>query len=67
MMCAVAAVVFGSQSAIAVQNEDLNFKTTEDLYQVCSVDPGAPKYIVASFACRAFIFDGQLRIPSWRI
>jgi hypothetical protein len=55
MMCAAAAVVFGSQSAIAVQNEDLDFKTTEDLYQVCSVDPGAPEYNVTSFACRAFI------------
>jgi len=55
MMGAALATVFASQSAIAVQNEDINFDTTEDLYQVCSVEPGAPEYIVASFACRGFI------------
>lgn len=50
-----AAAVFGSQSAISVQNEDIDFDTTEDLFQVCSVEPGAPEYIPASFACRGFI------------
>jgi len=55
MMGAAAAVVFGGQSAIAVQNEDIDFDTTEDLYQVCSVDAGAPEYVAASFACRGFI------------
>jgi len=55
MMGAAVAAVFGSQSAIAVENEDVNFKTTEDLYQVCSVDAGAPEYIATSFACRGFI------------
>lgn len=44
-----------SQSAIAVQDENINFDTTEDLYQVCSVEPGAPEYVPASFACRGFI------------
>lgn len=52
---AAAAAILGSQSAIAVQNEDINFDTTEDLYQVCSVESGAPEYIAASFACRGFI------------
>ena len=55
MRGAAVAAVLGSQSAIAVQDEDINFKTTEDLYQVCSVAPGAPEYIAASFACRGFI------------
>jgi hypothetical protein len=44
-----------AQPAIAVQDEDINFDTTEDLYQVCSVEPGAAEYIPASFACRGFI------------
>jgi hypothetical protein len=52
---AAAAVVFGSQTAIAVQDEDIDFDTTEDLYQVCSVEPGVPEYVAASFACRGFI------------
>lgn len=44
-----------SQSAVAVQDEDINFDTTEDLYQVCSVAPDAAEYAAASFACRGFI------------
>lgn len=52
---AAAAAILASESAIAVQNEDVNFVTTEDLYQVCSVEPGAPEYVAASFACRGFI------------
>jgi len=55
MMGAALAAVVASQSAIAVQNEDVDFDTTEDLYQVCSVELGAPEYIAASFACRGFI------------
>lgn len=51
---AVVAVLY-SQSAIAVQDEDINFDTTEDLYQVCSVKSGTAEYIAASFACRGFI------------
>ena len=47
--------VLANQSAIAVQNEDVDFDTTEDLYQVCSVESGAPEYVPASFACRGFI------------
>jgi len=51
---AIAAAMY-AQSAVAVENEDVEFNTTEALYQVCPVDPGAPEYVVASFACRAFI------------
>ena len=55
MIAAALAAVLGSHSAIAVQDEDLDLDTTEDLYQVCSVQPGAAEYVAASFACRGFI------------
>jgi hypothetical protein len=45
----------GAQSALAVEDEDINFDTTEDLLKVCSVPPGMAEHVVASFACRAFI------------
>jgi hypothetical protein len=48
-------VALSVQSAAAVQDEDLNFDTTEDLFQVCSVEPGAAENVPATFACRAFI------------
>ena len=54
-IAATLAAVLGSRSAIAVQDEDLDLDTTEDLYQVCSVQPGAAEYVAASFACRGFI------------
>ena len=54
-LAAAMAASLGSQPAIAVQDEDINFDTTEDLYQVCSVEPGAAEYVPASFACRGFI------------
>lgn len=41
--------------AHAVQNEDLNFDTTEDLYAVCSTTQEQPEHLAATFACRAFI------------
>jgi hypothetical protein len=44
-----------AQNVLAVQNEDMDFDTTEDLYQVCSVKDGAAEYVPASFACRAFL------------
>jgi hypothetical protein len=50
----IAAGVF-VQPVNAVQDEDVNFDTTEDLYQVCSVAPGAAEYIPSNFACRGFI------------
>jgi hypothetical protein len=52
---AAVAVALYAQSASAVQDEDINFDTTEDLYQVCSVAEDAAEYIPASFACRGFI------------
>ncbi len=55
MIAAALAAVLVSHSAIAVQDEDLDLDTTEDLYQVCSVQPGAAEYVAASFACRGFI------------
>lgn len=55
MTGAALAVILGSQSALAVQDEDMSFDTTEDLYQVCSVEPGAAESVAASFACRGFI------------
>jgi hypothetical protein len=44
-----------SGSLLAAQDEDFNFDTTEDLYQVCSTTPENPENIPATFACRAFI------------
>jgi len=45
----------GAQSALAVEDEDINFDTTEDLLKVCSVPPGTAEHVVTSFACRGFI------------
>jgi hypothetical protein len=44
-----------SGSLLAAQDEDFNFDTTEDLYQVCSTTSEDPENIPATFACRAFI------------
>ncbi|MGB5734128.1 MAG: Rap1a/Tai family immunity protein [Thiohalocapsa sp.] len=44
-----------SGSLMAAQDEDFNFDTTEDLYQVCSTPASSPEAVPASFACRAFI------------
>jgi hypothetical protein len=44
-----------SAPAVAVEDEDLAFDTTEDLYQVCSTTADAPEYVATSFACRGFI------------
>jgi hypothetical protein len=51
---AVAAALY-AQAALAVQDEDINLDTTEDLYQVCSVTDEDAEYIPASFTCRGFI------------
>lgn len=55
ILSAALAAACSVPSAMAVEDEDLRFKTTEDLYQVCSVAPAAAEYIPASFACRGFI------------
>ena len=52
-----AALIVGSlaQPALAVEDDDLRFDTTADLYDVCSVTAAEPEYPVAHLACRAFI------------
>ncbi len=52
-----AACLAGSLSgtARATQNEDFDFDTTEDLYQVCASPADAPDHTLATFSCRAFI------------
>jgi hypothetical protein len=40
---------------MAAQDEDFNFDTTEDLFQVCSTPVSSAEAVPASFACRAFI------------
>ena len=42
-------------TANAVDKTDFNYESTQDLYDVCSVDPDDPNYIPAILACRAFI------------
>lgn len=44
-----------SAQALTVADEDFNFDSTEDLYEVCSTPSDAAEYTVASFSCRAFI------------
>jgi hypothetical protein len=44
-----------SQTAGAVQNQDLAFATTAELDHVCAVGPENPNFVAASLACRAFI------------
>jgi hypothetical protein len=44
-----------SQNLAAVEDEDLDLYTAEDLFNTCSVEPGMPEYIPTSMACRAFI------------
>jgi hypothetical protein len=43
------------QASSAVVESHFNVKTTEDLYQLCSVEPKDPNYIAAIYACRGFI------------
>ena len=52
-----AAVLLGisAQHAAAVEDDDLRFDTTEDLYAVCVVPADAPEYPLAHQACRSFI------------
>ena len=52
-----AAALLGAfaQHAAAVEDDDLRFDTTDDLYAVCAVPAGAPEYPLANQACQAFI------------
>jgi len=51
------AVAVGSvmQNAAGIQDADLRFDTTSDLYDVCTVSASEAEYPVANQACRAFI------------
>ncbi|NEX22013.1 hypothetical protein G3480_17160 [Thiorhodococcus mannitoliphagus] len=44
-----------TETAVAVDDADFRFDTSSNLYEVCSVAPDAPEYVVANQACRAFI------------
>ena len=52
---AAALVGASVQPAAAVEDDDLRFDTTDDLYAVCAVSASDPEYPVANQACRAFI------------
>lgn len=52
---AAALVGASMQPATAVEDDDLRFDTTDDLYAVCAVTASAAEYPVANQACRAFI------------
>ena len=41
--------------AAALEKENFNLKTTEDLYMLCSVPPEHGDYAPASYSCRSFI------------
>jgi hypothetical protein len=41
--------------AAAIEDKNISFDTTEDLYRVCSVDAADPSYTAAQVACTAFI------------
>ncbi|MCF8014166.1 MAG: hypothetical protein K9L65_00445 [Chromatiaceae bacterium] len=52
---AAAAGLSLSVQAAPIADEDFNFDTTGDLYQVCATSSDAAEHLVANFACRAFI------------
>lgn len=41
--------------AVAIEDKNISFDTTEDLYRVCSVEAADPSYAAAQIACTAFI------------
>jgi hypothetical protein len=41
--------------AIAIEDKNISFDTTEDLYRVCSVEAADPSFTAAQVACTAFI------------
>ncbi len=41
--------------AAAIEDKNISFETTEDLYRVCSVDAADPSFTAAQVACTAFI------------
>lgn len=42
-------------SAVELEEEDFNFKTTEDLYSLCSVSPDHPDFVASIYACKGYI------------
>jgi hypothetical protein len=52
---AMLAAAFFSTSALAVDDGDFNYRSTEDLYQICSAPEDPASASPAAFACRAFI------------
>lgn len=44
-----------SASAAVIDDDTFNYRTTEDLYKICSVAGDSKKADAAAFACRAFI------------
>ncbi len=44
-----------TQASAAVTEKNFDLKSTEDLYQVCSVTEDAPDFIPATYECRGFI------------
>ena len=44
-----------AQPAMAVEEKNFSFNTTEDLYRVCSVEATDPTHTAAQVACTAFI------------
>jgi hypothetical protein len=44
-----------AQPAAAIEDKNISFDSTEDLYRVCSVDAADPSYTAAQVACTAFI------------
>jgi hypothetical protein len=41
--------------AVAIEDKNISFDTTEDLFRVCSVDAADSSYTAAQVACTAFI------------
>lgn len=52
-----AAALLGTiaQQAAAIEDDDLRFDTTKDLYNVCAVPADAAEFPLTNQACRAFI------------
>ena len=48
------------QALSAVTEVDFNLKSTEALYNLCSVEPKDPNYIAAIYGCRGFIAGAVL-------
>ena len=44
-----------AQPATAIEDKNVSFDTTEDLYRVCSVEAADPSHTAAQVACTAFI------------